>query len=880
MSEQQPTPIYLKDYKRPDYKVESIHFTFELDDHATIVSTNMKMKRSRDQFTTGKEVILLNGEELKLLEVKVNGQSLNISSDCLLDKEKLVIKSEKLPTQDDFTLEIKTQIDPANNKALEGLYMSGNIFCTQNEPEGMRKITYFIDRSDVMAKYKTKIIADKVKFPILLSNGNLIAKGDLPQGKHWVEWEDPFAKPSYLFALVAGDLGEIRDTYKTCKGRTIDLRIYCDKGNESRCGHAMESLKKSMKWDEDVFGLEYDLDIYMIVAVDAFNMGAMENKGLNVFNSHYVLAKPETATDTDYEGIEAVIGHEYFHNWTGNRVTCRDWFQLTLKEGLTVFRDQEFSSDMGSRAVCRIQDVKKLRNMQFAEDAGPTSHPIRPASYMEINNFYTLTVYEKGSEVIRMVHTLIGKENFRKGMDKYFELYDGQAVTTEDFLHAMELASGRDLSQFKNWYNQAGTPVVTMKYQYDAGTQKLRLKLSQTCPSTPEANESEKKAYLMPIVVGLIDKATGKEIPLSSNQSILNLKEKEQEFVFNDIKGPVIPSLNRGFSSPVRLNTPYTLEDLAFLSAHDKDSFNRWEAFQQFSYKVMKDIVSSGKMVLPSMMDEVFGAILKDTHIDDAYKALALTLPSIQMVAEEETPFNYQGVFKAREFLQAELGRHHEKEFLSLYESLNDKKAYSFIGPEVGKRALKATVLHYLMMTGKDIYQDLCFEQFKNANNMTDQFNALLELVDLEGEGVGGVRTKALQNFYDRFKNDRLVICKWLAVQSQSKRSCVLSDVKKLVLDPVFDSLNPNMIRSVYHTFSRNFVRFHDEKGAAYGFIADKVLELDKKNPQIASTLVQAFNKWKKMDAPYSHMMKEQLERMHKEQLSKNVFEIVHKNLQ
>ncbi|MGZ3733260.1 MAG: aminopeptidase N, partial [Parachlamydiaceae bacterium] len=558
--------------------IKKVHLCFDLEDEKTLVTSKMDFIRNPE--STSNFSLVLNGEELKLHSIKLDGRLL---SDAEYDVDEKILTIHNPPQA--FTLQIENEINPKKNTALEGLYKSGGIFCTQNEPEGFRRITYFLDRSDVMAKYTTKIMADQKRYPILLSNGNEIGRGSLDNGRHWVEWQDPFAKPSYLFALVAGDLGLVSDTFTTMSGRKIDLRIYCDKGNEGKCAHAMQSLIKAMRWDEEVFGLEYDLDIYMIVAVDAFNMGAMENKGLNIFNTSCVLGDPSTATDANYARIETVIAHEYFHNWTGNRVTCRDWFQLTLKEGLTVFRDQEFSSDMQSRAVKRIEDVMTLRGRQFAEDAGPTAHPIKPKSYLEVNNFYTATVYNKGAEVIRMIQTLIGKEVFCRGITKYFELYDGQAVTTEDFIYAMEQVSGRNFTQFRRWYSQAGTPIVEIDSQYDANKKTLSLCVKQRCE--PTADNSEKEPFHFPLALGLLGK-DGHDLPLQIagkrlSQSLIEIAQPEETFVFENVEELPVLSINRNFAAPIKIEMDVSKSDLLFLMAHDSDPFNRWEAGQKLA---------------------------------------------------------------------------------------------------------------------------------------------------------------------------------------------------------------------------------------------------------------------------------------------------------
>ena len=752
-----PQPILLVDYRPPAYFIKEVKLCFDLEEEKTTVSSKMNIYQnptSNEKFPD----LILNGKDLKFISAKMDGRTLT-SSDYVLDDESLTIKS---PPQT-FCLEIQNEIEPQNNTALEGLYKSGSIFCTQNEPEGFRTITYFLDRSDVMAKYTTKMIADEKLFPVMLSNGNEIGHGKLDNGKHWVEWEDPFAKPSYLFALVAGDLGCIRDEFITMSGRKIDLRIYCDKGNESKCHHAMHSLIKSMKWDEDVFGLEYDLDTFMIVAVDAFNMGAMENKGLNIFNTSCALADTDTATDGNYARIEGVIAHEYFHNWTGNRVTCRDWFQLTLKEGLTVFRDQEFSSDMQSRPLHRIEDVLALRASQFAEDAGPTAHPIKPSSYLQINNFYTATVYNKGAEVIRMIQTLIGKEAFRRGIDKYFELYDGQAVTTEDFIHAMELASGRDFTQFKRWYHQAGTPEIHVTTEYDQNAKTYTLKITQSCSAT--ADNSAKEPFHFPLAIGLIGK-DGRDLPLKS--SILEITQAEETFVFENIPEVPVLSINRNFTAPIKVNLQYSQEEYIFLMAHDSDPFNRWEAGQELAKNLMLKMVAElAEGNLPELNPEfikAFGAILNDPHLDDAMKARALVLPSETILGQNQNPIDYDGIHLVRELVLQKLAETYQARFKEIYNQLNTDEPYRFDAESVGKRSLKNLCLSYLSFLGTPEAIKMCKQQFYKASNMTDQISALSLLADIDCPD----RKEALQAFYRQWRHDTLVMNKWLAVQALS----------------------------------------------------------------------------------------------------------------
>ena len=859
-----PKVIKLSDYKAPDYLVETIDLTFTLDSTKTLVQSKMKMKKN----TQDNAPLVLNGEELVLKSVKINGAA---TTDYVHNTETHTLTIAKVPAE--FVLEIENEINPEANKTLDGLYKSGTIFCTQNEPEGFRRITFYVDRPDNMAKFTTKIIADKKLYPVLLSNGNPIARGDLDNGKHFVTWEDPFKKPSYLYALVAGDLGVIKDTFKTRSGRTVALEIYCDKGNEHKCNHAMESLKKSMKWDEDRFGLEYDLDIYMIVAVDAFNMGAMENKGLNIFNSAYVLADQKSATDTNFYGIESVIGHEYFHNWTGNRITCRDWFQLTLKEGLTVFRDQEFSADMNSRNVERIQSVMGLRASQFAEDAGPTSHPIKPSTYIEINNFYTATIYEKGAEVIRMIQTLLGVDGFRKGMDKYFELFDGQAVRTEDFIHAMSVANNNfDFTQFKNWYSQNGTPKETATTNYDAAKKQLKLTLEQ---HLPENTIPGALAYHIPFKVGLVG-ANGNDLVSKT----LEIKKMKEEFVFDNINERPVASLNRDFSSPVKLTSDLSFDDQLFLMANDSDSFNRFEAAQVVATKIMTELIADVKagrsLELNGKYVEAFGKVLKDTKIDAAFKALSMTIPSEGIMHQEQAEIMYPETEKARDFMKKALANAHHDELAKIYQSVNTKGEYKLDSKSMGERDLKNKALDLLSYADNDKYKKLAYEQFTTASNMTDEIGALSTLVNSNST----YKDEALKSFYVKWKNETLVMQKWLTVQAQASYDSTYENVLKLENDAVYDRTIPNLVRSLLLQFAMNKMQFNHPTGRGYKLIADRMLELDKLNPQVASRLASAFKDYKRLPANLKNLMKPELDRVLKtDGLSKNVFEIVSKIL-
>lgn len=858
--------IYLKDYCPPDYQIQSVDLHFDLHEDHCLVTNQMRIKRVGNKASS----LPLNGEHLKLESIKLNGQVLR-ADQFEVDERLLVIYN----TPEEFQLEIKTCIFPQNNTALVGLYKSGGMFCTQNEAQGFRRITYYLDRPDVMSVFTTTIEANRSKYPILLSNGNLISTGEMNNGRHWAKWNDPFKKPCYLYALVAGDLGKIQDSFITRSGRTVKLEIYCDKGNENRCYHAMDSLKKSMKWDEDVFGREYDLDIFMIVAVSDFNAGAMENKGLNIFNSKYVLADPSMATDFDYEHIEGVIGHEYFHNWTGNRITCRDWFQLSLKEGLTVFRDQEFSSDMGSRAVKRIDDVIKLRTMQFAEDAGPMAHPVRPTSYIEVNNFYTLTVYEKGAEVIRMIHTLLGPKGFRKGMDKYFELYDGMAVTTDDFVHAMEIANNVNLTQFKLWYDQAGTPEIEVQRDYDPKAKKYRLQVRQSCPPTPES--ATKKPFHIPISMGLMDPETGRELA----GGVLQLKKEVEEFTFSGIERQPIPSILRGFSAPVKLNIDLSNDELMFLLANDSDSFNRWEAGQQLMQRQMLKLISARQKGIEGDIStnllEAFRQVLINEKLEPAFRAQALSIPPESYFTQLMEVVDVDAIhFSRDQFLTAVASRLKDDlaHVMRAHDSPSDRH---FNAQAAGHRSLKNLCLEYMVLLGDKNSLELGIRQLKNAKNMTDELAALVSLSRVEGPD----REIAMQIFYEKWKSETLVMNKWLTVQATSPFKSTLKRVKQLLHDPVYDSANPNKIYSLQVALGQNnpFV-FHDISGEGYKFVADQVLEVDSKNPQVAARLVGVFNHWKKFDSQRQTRMRTELERiLANPKLSKNVYEIVAKGL-
>ena len=866
-------PIFRKDYLPPVFLVSSTSLLFVLEEeHATVTST--VHYRSNPESQEKPASLHLSGEQLVLEKISLDGVALD-ETQYNVDEMSLTIES--LP--DDFILEITTTIYPDKNSSLEGLYRTNGNYCTQCEAEGFRKITYYPDTPCVLAPFTTRIEADCSANPVLLSNGNKIDEGTLDNNRHYAVWQDPHPKPSYLFALVAGDLVAIEDTFTTASGRKVALKIFVEARNRKKCGHAMTSLKKSMKWDEDVFGLEYDLDIFMIVAVDDFNMGAMENKGLNVFNSKYVLALPETATDRDYLGIEGVIGHEYFHNWTGNRVTCRDWFQLSLKEGLTVFRDQEFSSDLNSRAVQRIDDVNILRDYQFKEDASAMAHPVRPDSYVEINNFYTVTVYNKGAEVIRMMHTVLGKENFRAGMDLYFKRHDGQAVTCDDFVAAMADASKIDLAQFKNWYSQSGTPELTVNQDWDEKLNQYTLTVEQFCPSTP--GQKDKKPFHMPLAIGLLG-LDGKDL-LSETQGtrILELKETKQSFVFDNITEKPALSFLRGFSSPVKVTPFQSKEDLIFLMQHDTDSFVRWDASLQLSCMIIFEVLDCLQKGETAVVDPgyitAFKALLSDKETDPALLALAITLPAERYLTLQLETIDVDNLFAARNLVRQEIADGCTTELLEVYRENNKQGSYTIDPEAMGRRALKNRVLGYLTCATENNQKwiDLCVEQYKTSENMTDSMAALAAVVETPSE----MRDTLLADFYEKWQEDPLVLDKWFSIQATSSHEDALAHVKKLLSNPSFSMANPNKVRSLIGAFaSGNHSRFHAKNGDGYVFLASCILALNSTNPQIAARLSTAFSNWKKYDSERQELMSEQLQRIAETpNLSKDVYEIVNK---
>ena len=854
---------YLKDYKPLDYHITQCDLEFDISDDKTVVTSHLHVKALHSDTIP----LRLDGEKFQLESIHCDGELLHA------DEMEVDAKSLLLPTvTTSCQLRIVTTLYPHENTELEGLYCSSGIFCTQNEPEGFRRITYFIDRPDNMTRFTTKIIADKQNYPVLLSNGNPVACSDIEGGRHSAVWEDPFVKPSYLFALVVGDLGVVHDSFTTCSGRDIALNIYCDKGNESKCAYAMQALKDAMIWDEANYGREYDLDIYNIVAVDSFNMGAMENKGLNIFNSAYVLANIDTATDQNFLGIQSVIAHEYFHNWTGNRITCRDWFQLTLKEGLTVFRDQCFSADMNSATLQRIRDVKALRERQFVEDAGPTAHSIKPDSYMEINNFYTATVYEKGAEVIRMFHTLLGERAYREAMDLYFETFDGKAVRTEDFFWAMQQKTPLDLKLFQRWYTQMRTPQLHVNYQYDAEAAELKITCKQRIPNDVNGNRQE--PYLYPLRMALLNEL-GESIPLRSAEQygvdpdIILISKEEQTFVFHDVTAFAQLSLNRGFSAPIKLHVEGS--DNIFLMQHDTDGFVRYEAAQEEAVAVMMHSRNSGAFV------DAFGVILCDERIDLLFKAELLELPSLGLLMQEQgSNIDVVALHEAREALIITLAQTYEEVMVSLYHQLHEPNNRSLDAESQGKRALKNRLLSYLARLKSADVLTLIRTQYEGSVTMTERIAALALLENFASTDA----VEALKDFYNRYAHDTLSMNKYFALQAASERYGTLERVKMLENDALFDMKIPNLVRALFGSFARNSLHFHAANGEGYCYIAEKIIALDRINPSIASGLAGAFKTYRQMQYGNQKAMQNALERIMKvETLSKNVYEIVDKIL-
>ncbi|SIR03074.1 aminopeptidase N [Aquipseudomonas alcaligenes] len=889
MRTEQPKMIYLKDYQVPDYLIDETHLTFELFEDHTLVHAQLVMRRNPEAGAGLSEArmppLVLDGQQLELLELKLDDRVLG-AADYQLTDSHLTLQ----PTQEQFVIDSSVRIHPESNTALEGLYKSSGMFCTQCEAEGFRKITYYLDRPDVMSTFTTTLSAEQHRYPVLLSNGNPIASGSEEGGRHWATWEDPFKKPAYLFALVAGDLWCVEDRFTTMSAREVTLRIYVEPENIDKVQHAMDSLKKSMKWDEEVYGREYDLDIFMIVAVNDFNMGAMENKGLNIFNSSCVLAKAETATDAAHQRVEAVVAHEYFHNWSGNRVTCRDWFQLSLKEGFTVFRDAEFSADMNSRTVKRIEDVAYLRTHQFAEDAGPMAHPVRPDSFMEISNFYTLTVYEKGSEVLRMIHTLLGPQLFRKGSDLYFARHDGQAVTCDDFIKAMEDASGIDLTQFKRWYSQAGTPRLDVSESYDAAANTYRLQLRQSCPATP--GQAEKLPFVIPLELALLD-AQGRELPLQlvgedkpvGTSRVLQVTQAEQAFTFVNIAEQPLPSLLRGFSAPVKLSFPYSRDQLMFLMQHDSDGFNRWEAGQQLAVQVLQELIGQHQRGEPLALDPrlvaALRSVLENDSLDQAMVAEMLSLPGEGYLTEISDVADVDAIHVAREFARAQLAEALFEPLWARYQAnreVSRNTPYVAESDHFARRSLQNIALSYLMLTGKPQVLAAALEQYEACDNMTERLTALAVLVNSPFEVE---KAEALKAFAEHFKDNALVMDQWFSVQAACTLPGGLARVQALMQHPAFTLKNPNKVRALIGAFAgQNLVNFHAADGSGYRFLADQVISLNATNPQIASRQLGPLTRWRKYDAARQALMRDELERiLASGELSSDVFEVVSKSL-
>ena len=853
--------IFLKDYQPPVFEIKSIALGFELyDDHALVENQMIVTRQTLGAFC-------LYGDELELVSIAMNDKALD-AKEYRHQGQDLII--ENCP--DDFNLTVVTKIRPQDNTKLSGLFRSNQLFCTQCEAEGFRRITFFPDRPDVLTTFTTKISADKEKYPILLSNGNLMECGDGADGRHWVVWQDPFKKPSYLFALVAGNLACVRDEFVTCSGKTVELKIYIEPGNEDKCAHAMNSLKAAMRWDEEVYGREYDLSIFMIVAVSDFNMGAMENKGLNIFNSKYILARPDTATDTDYVDIEGVVAHEYFHNWTGNRVTCRDWFQLSLKEGLTVFRDQEFSRDRNSRDVNRILDVKVLRAAQFPEDASTMAHPVRPASYQEINNFYTATIYNKGAEVIRMQHTLLGAEGFRRGMDLYFERHDGQAVTIDDFIAAMEDANHVDFKQFSLWYCQAGTPQVTVESHFANNV--LTLTMTQSCLPTPECQE--KKPFHIPIRIALFDK---KGQQLSLENDVLELQKQQQTFSFPGITDKPLVSLLRDFSAPIKLIQQQSNEDCLALLRFETDGYAKWDAAQRLALDCLLYFCKTNpdEWQIPLPLVDAFKHVLHDESLDAALRADLLTPPGFEDIAASLTAVDVTVVEAARDFYRAQLGLALFVHLKSMYQTLWAEQDKLSGAKAAGQRKLRNVCLWFMMKAEEASAIDFCKQQFDKSATMTDQ---IASFALLGNSKKNDMRLEAIESFYSQWSKDELVLDKWFAIQATSELPDTLSHVRSLLNHPAFSIKNPNKVRSLIGAFTQSNPRhFHAVDGSGYSFLGDMLVTLDTINPQIAARLATPFTRWRRFDATRGALMKEQLTRLATLDLSRDLKEVVSKSL-
>jgi aminopeptidase N len=904
---QNPKAVYLKDYQLPPYLIEKTKLFFYLEEESTRVCSELSLRINpelpKEEVSPEEPPVLeLNGVDLELISIKLNGETLS-ENKFTIEGEVLSFTPEASEIKNEvFQLQIETLIKPHENTALEGLYVSKGMYCTQCEAHGFRRITYYLDRPDVMSEFEVYVEAEQKAYPVLLSNGNLTGEGRLENGRHWVRWHDPFKKPCYLFALVAGDLACVEDQFIRVSGKPVSIKLFVEEHDVGKCDYAIESLKNAMAWDEQVFGREYDLDIYMIVAVSHFNMGAMENKGLNIFNTSCVLASPETTSDLGFERVEGVVAHEYFHNWSGNRVTCRDWFQLSLKEGFTVFRDEEFSSDMGSRNVKRIDDVNILRNFQFKEDAGPMAHSVRPESYIEMNNFYTVTVYNKGAEVVRMQHTLLGKEKFREACDLYFSRFDGQAVTCDDFVACMEEVSGLDFSQFKRWYSQAGTPVVSLSASYNELEKELKLDVSQTCSDTP--GHKNKKPFVIPLALALFSES-GQKLSFSAKQSmhpgsealvkesnasecLLVLEKEHESFTLKGVSEKPVLSLLRNFSAPVKIDFEYEEGQLAKLMAFDDDGFNAWDSAQKIYMQELKALVEDYQtckdLSLSSSLIEALGQLFKKNNEDKALFARMLSLPTLSYLAEQYEAIDVDAVSIAHNFLETEIASRFSNEFLTLYRENMSEGDYKPEAMQVAKRSLKNVALRYLSLLGDDdltaTFLSLAEQQFNKANNMTDEGAALRLLASLQKEEQEDNRQAALNSFYKKWKSEALVIDQWFSVQVIARRDSVLEETKALMVHEDFDINNPNRVRSVLGAFAQNYQYFHQADGSGYAFYAEQIERLNSINPQIAARLLSPLIHWRRYEGERSVLMQKSLERLKAlKGLSKDVYEIVDKAL-
>ena len=878
MKDAQPRVTRLSEYRPPDFLVDTVDLRFELGDEFTLVHSRLALRRNTAA-GAGNAPLLLNGQGLSLLSISIDGQALEASN---FRYEEDLLEVPSVPER--CLLETCVRIEPQKNTALEGLYRSRGMFCTQCEPEGFRRITFFPDRPDVLARFSTEIVAPREGFPVLLSNGNEAARGELPDGRHWVRWDDPFPKPSYLFALVAGDLVSLDDSFTTCSGRTVVLRIFVEPKDLDKCAFGMDALKQSMRWDEEVYGREYDLDIFMIVAVDDFNMGAMENKGLNVFNTSCVLAHPDITTDAGFLRIAGIVAHEYFHNWSGNRVTCRDWFQLSLKEGFTVFRDAQFSADTGASVVRRIENVALLRTAQFAEDGGPMAHPVRPDSYLEINNFYTLTVYEKGAELVRMIRELVGAEVFRRGSDLYFSRHDGQAVTTEDFVRAMEDASGRDLGQFRLWYTQAGTPQLLFRDEYDAAAATYRLHVAQSCPPTP--GQPQKDPMHIPVRLGLI--GSSGELAFTdagsakATEHVLELRDAETTFVFTGIPERPVPSLLRGFSAPVKARFDYSSADLERLMRLDTDGFARWDAGQTLALRVLQSrMAGQGGADPDSGLQSAFRALLLDTSADPATVAQMLVLPAETYLGELAEIIDPLAIHAARQSERRALAHSLKAEFLDCYSRLAPEADYRVDPVQVGRRSLRNACAHYLSLLGDAQCRALLREQYHAARNMTDRLAALTALVQGDPDPQASGATALLQDFEARWRHEALALNLWFSVQAQRPHAGALEDVRALLGHRDFELRNPNRVRALIGAFcSGNAPGFHRADGAGYRFLGEQVKVLDPMNPQVAARLLAPLTRWRRHAPLHADGMRAVLESLRAlPALSPDCFEVVNKSL-